>query len=316
MLTEPPTLATVPSRFDYPGAQPPDRSYRVDAEGISIAVNEWGRESDPVLYLVHGGADFSRTFDVFAPILAASGWRIVAWDHRGHGDSDHGQLYSFDADLRDAHHVLEAVTGQERVPVIGHSKGGAMMIALANAEPNRFSAIVNIDGMPWKNPAPDVAEHERTQFLSTEIDAWLAHRRRTAELVRRPGTPDELAARRGRMNTRFSHEWLRYLVSVGATESDDGWRWKLDPSIRMNGFGPWRPEWARYVLAGLAMPFLGILVGQREEMGWQTMPRHIEPWLPEDGRLLFLDDVGHFPHIEDPHRVATILQKFFAEARS
>ena len=59
----------------FPGAVAPARAYRVDADGVGIAVYEWGSESDPVLMLVHGGADFARTFDVLAPKLAAAGWR-------------------------------------------------------------------------------------------------------------------------------------------------------------------------------------------------------------------------------------------------
>ena len=30
-------------------------------------------------------------------------------------------------------------------------------------------------------------------MLATEVDAWLDHRRRTAELIRKPGTLDDLA---------------------------------------------------------------------------------------------------------------------------
>ena len=65
-----------------------------------------------------------------------------------------------------------------------------------------------------------------------------------AALVRKPGTLDELARRRGRMNPRLSREWLRYLVTVGARSDADGWRWKIDPSLRLGGFGPWRPDWS------------------------------------------------------------------------
>ena len=88
--------------FDYPGAEHPAREYKLHPNGVGIAVHEWGDEDAPPLLLVHGGMDFARTFDVFAPKLAAGGWRVVSWDHRGHGDSDHVELYSWDADMRDA----------------------------------------------------------------------------------------------------------------------------------------------------------------------------------------------------------------------
>ena len=56
----------------------------------------------PPLLLAHGGFDFAGTMDVFAPLLADAGWRVVCWDQRGHGDSDHALLYNWDADVRDA----------------------------------------------------------------------------------------------------------------------------------------------------------------------------------------------------------------------
>jgi pimeloyl-ACP methyl ester carboxylesterase len=112
------------------------------------------------------------------------------------------------------------------------------------------------------------------------------------------------------MNPRLPAEWLEYLVTVGGFESADGWRWKIDPSMRMGGFGPWRPEWALMRLPGLAMPFLGLLVSEAEDMGWGTMPEHVEPYLPPNGRCLLLEGLGHFAHIEDPDRVASIVLDF------
>src|SRR5262245_15420518 len=94
----------------FPGAVAPDRTGQVDAHGVGIATYEWGDAGSPPLFIAHGGFDFARTFDVFAPLLAAGGWRVVAWDQRGHGDSDHVALYSWDADLRDAVAVMQHVT--------------------------------------------------------------------------------------------------------------------------------------------------------------------------------------------------------------
>jgi pimeloyl-ACP methyl ester carboxylesterase len=294
------------SQYAYPGAVVPDREYDVASSGLRIAVHEWGKDADPPLFLVHGGFDFGRTYDAFAPILAAKGWRVITWDQRGHGDSEHAALYSWDGDLRDAMAVMDSVTGRP-APVIGHSKGGALMIQLADAQPFRFSHLVNLDGLPNKRRTPDVAEHERARMMAGDIAGWLDHRRRTASAERTPGTIEELAARRARMNPRLDAAWLRYLVTVGAIERPDGWRWKLDPSMRFGGFGPWRPEWTLLRLPGLPMPFLGVLGRELEEMGWGTLPHHVQPYLPPGGRCEVLDDVGHFVHIEQPHVVAGMI---------
>jgi pimeloyl-ACP methyl ester carboxylesterase len=295
----------------FPGAVAPDRTELVDAHGVGIATYEWGDASAPPLFIAHGGFDFARTFDVFAPMLAAGGWRVVAWDQRGHGDSDHAALYSWDADLRDAVAVMDHVT-TEPSPVIGHSKTGTLVVHLADAQPHRFSHVVNLDGLPSRRPWPDVANHERTRLLAAELESWLDHRRTADRAVRRPGTIDDLARRRGRMNPRLDLDWLRYLVTVGAREDEDGWRWKIDPSMRFGGFGPWRPEWAVMQMPGLSMPFLGVLGLQPEAMGWGTRPEDVLPYLPLDGRLEVLDDVGHFVHIEQPQRVAALVLDFLA----
>jgi pimeloyl-ACP methyl ester carboxylesterase len=293
-----------------PEARTPDREYRIDAGGVGIALHEWGDADASPLMLAHGGFDFGRTFDTFAPLMADAGWRVVSWDHRGHGDSDHAHLYSWDADLRDAATVFDHVALRTPVHVIGHSKGGALMLQLADAQPFRFRSLTNIDGIPSKRPIPDVAEHERTKMLVGELTGWLDHRERTAGAQRKPGTVDELAERRGRMNPRLSPEWLRYLVAVGAAEHDDGWRWKLDASMRFGGFGPWRPEWALMRLAGLGVPFYGMLVEIEERMGWGTSPHDVEPFLPEGGRLEMLAGVGHFAHIEQPRAMADRVLEF------
>ena len=295
---------TPPDHIDIPGARAPDRTYRIDAGGVGLAIHEWGDADAPPLVMAHGGFDFARTFDTFAPLLADAGWRVVSWDQRGHGDSTYAELYSWDADLRDAAAVFEHIGGRSPVPALGHSKGGAMLIQLADAEPFRFSSLINIDGVPSKRPIPDVAEHERTKMLVGEVTGWLDHRGRTAGLQRKPGTIDELAARRGRQNPRHSMDWLRYLVTVGANESEDGWRWKIDPSMRFGGFGPWRPEWAAMRMAGIGMPFFAMLVEIEEPMGWGTQPSEIEYYLPEGGRLDIVEGVGHFAHIERPDEIA------------
>jgi len=295
----------------FPGARRPDRRYVVDSSGVGIAVSEWGEPEAPPLLLAHGGFDFVGTFDVFAPLIAAGGWRVVAWDQRGHGDSAHAALYSWGADLRDVTAVLESLGDIGPLPFVGHSKGAGVLLDLAEAMPHRVSHVVNLDGLPSSRNLPDRID-ERTRMVSSELAGWLDHRRASATKRRRAGTLDELAERRRRMNPRLTMDWLRYLVTVGGRHDEDGWRWKIDPRLRMNGFGPWRPEWSLIRLPGLRMPFFGILAAQPEVMGWGTQMEDLEPWLPDGAEMETWDDSGHFVHIEFPERAAERVLDFLA----
>ena len=283
----------------------------VDARGVGIATYEWGDETRRPVFCVHGGLDFAATWDLVAPRLAGAGWRVIAWDQRGHGDSGHAPLYSWDADLRDAAAVIDNVTS-DPVPVIGHSKGGGLLMQLADAMPHRVSHIVNLDGLPSKHARPDVSDHERGRLLASDLEGWLDHRRRAAGAERKPGTLRDLAERRHKLNPRLPIEWLVYLASIGAYEGPDGWRWKLDPSMRFGGFGPWRPEWSMLRMPGLGMPFLGVLGLEIEPMGWGTKPEYVAGYLPEGARLETLADTGHFVHIERYAEVSDMILEFLA----
>ncbi len=148
----------------YPGARRPDRRRSVDSCGLRIAVYEWGDPDARPLLLHHGGFDFAGTYDGLAPLLADAGWRVVAFDQRGHGDSEHAALYSWPADLRDLKAVLDSI-GHQPIAALGHSKGGSQLTDLIHALPHRIARFVNIDGLPSDHRHLDVAEHERAKQL-------------------------------------------------------------------------------------------------------------------------------------------------------
>lgn len=293
----------------FPGARVPDRQRTVEAHGVRLAVYEWGDANALPLLLAHGGFDFARTFDVFAPLLADAGYRVVSYDHRGHGNSEHAELYSWQADERDLLAVANSVSPGP-FPVVGHSKGGSMLAHIIQALPHRFSRFASIDGLPFRQSPPDVANRERTVKLREEAVKWLEERRRAHEMERRPGSPRELAERRAKMNPRLSHEWLEYIVYAGAQKANDGWRWKLDPSLRMGGFGPWRSRWVTDRLPGFPIPLLGLFGTENEPMGWGVDPEALRKYLPRTARIEVLQDVGHFIHIERPQQTAELVLEF------
>src|ERR1700745_4530565 len=69
-------------------------------DGASIAYRCWGDPDGGSLMLVHGGAAHSRWWDHIAPLLT-DGWRVVAVDLSGHGDSDRRDRYSLDTLARE-----------------------------------------------------------------------------------------------------------------------------------------------------------------------------------------------------------------------
>ncbi|NQD38840.1 alpha/beta fold hydrolase [Permianibacter sp. IMCC34836] len=138
--------ATLPSPF-----VPPERQYRLTVDGLEIAVCEWGAADAPPLLLLHGWLDNAGSFFSLAPLLAAGQggqpYRCIAIDFLGHGASDHlpaGAQYHFIDGVYTVHALLKQLE-IERLPVLGHSMGGALALLFAGAFPEAVSHLISVE---------------------------------------------------------------------------------------------------------------------------------------------------------------------------
>jgi pimeloyl-ACP methyl ester carboxylesterase len=272
---------------------------------LGVHVVEWGPADGPPLVLVHGGGDFVRAFDGFAPLLAEAGWRVIAWDQRGHGDSDRAELYGWSAELRDLVGVLRAVPGGPH-PVIGHSKGGVIALDVAAARPSLVSAVVAIDGFIRRvfppQPAPDTAPR------------WLDLQR--SDRTARAEEAERLAEGRQALNPRLDRSWIDHLVAVGTRPAEPGGAlrsWKIDPAAFPLPPHGVTTEACLERMAAIRCPLLALVAGVPESMAGQPTADQVGAYLPESGRLEVLDGLGHFAHIEAPRHVADRVLTFLAE---
>ena len=106
-------------------------------DGVRLCWSSWQPETEPrgVVVLVHGYGEHSGRYDLVAEFLTGAGFRVVAFDQRGHGLSGGRPAFvtHFDEFLADLDVVLTSVNAEPcDVPVIlwGQSMGGARRGAL------------------------------------------------------------------------------------------------------------------------------------------------------------------------------------------
>jgi pimeloyl-ACP methyl ester carboxylesterase len=90
----------------------------------SIYVVETGEATAPPIVLSHGVTLSVRTWFHQLELLPSDGFRAIAYDHRGHGDSVLGDAgHSLDALAEDVRTVLLALDLHDAI-LVGHSMGG------------------------------------------------------------------------------------------------------------------------------------------------------------------------------------------------
>lgn len=104
----------------------------------------------PVVVLVHGTMDRATSFNR-AQRLLVDDHRVVRYDRRGYARSaELGPPASFSEQVDDLLDVVDDVSDGAPVVVFGHSYGGTVAVAAAEAAPERFAGIVAYEApLPW-----------------------------------------------------------------------------------------------------------------------------------------------------------------------
>lgn len=112
--------------------------------GIRVRVVEAGETESPAIVLVPGWGCSAWMFHANISALAADGFRAIAIDPKGHGLSDKPREPSEYTSIAMRDHLLEIIDalGLERVALLGHSMGAAMVAHAAEAAPERVSKVV------------------------------------------------------------------------------------------------------------------------------------------------------------------------------
>jgi len=153
---------------------------------VRLATRSWG-DGDPgrpLALLVHGVTSSSRTWWLVGPALAERGFRVLAVDLRGHGESPRGAVGLGADDLAaDVAETVAAVTGGAADGgaavdlLVGHSLGALVALALLVGRPGFANRVVLEDppgpnGIDWAGLG-DGIEHDVGRALR-EPDALQA----------------------------------------------------------------------------------------------------------------------------------------------
>lgn len=123
------------------------------AGGVRIAGDSWGNPNGPLVLLQHGGGQTRHAWKGAGERLGAAGYHAIAFDARGHGDSDWAPdgLYSQDAMVEDLKCVVAAL-GNPRPVLVGASMGGGTSLVAVGEDHVDATALVIVDIGPRIEP--------------------------------------------------------------------------------------------------------------------------------------------------------------------
>jgi pimeloyl-ACP methyl ester carboxylesterase len=149
-----------------------------DSDGVQIAYLDEG-QGEPIL-LIHGFASNVVTNWIdshWVRTLTGAGWRVIAYDNRGHGESEKlydPELYGAPMMAEDARRLLDHLDIAQ-VDVLGYSMGARIAAFLLSAHPERVRSVIfgglgihMVRGMVGSGPLAKALEAPRIEDVTND----------------------------------------------------------------------------------------------------------------------------------------------------
>ena len=173
----------------------PDPHYRWPLPtGVTIAADAWGPVDGPTVLLQHGGGQTRHAWKGAGRALGEAGYRAVAFDARGHGDSDWSReaIYTQDSMVEDLT-ALVALLGDPHPILVGASMGGGTSLVAIGEGHVDAAGLILVDVSPVVEPAGVEKIHQfmfghpegfgSLDEVADAITAYQPHRPRPRDLA-------------------------------------------------------------------------------------------------------------------------------------
>ena len=277
-----------------------------EVRGLRYHVRRWPGGPGRRVVLLHGWMDVSASFQFLVDALP-SHWEVFAPDWRGYGLSDWGKsdCYWFPDYLADLDALLEHISPQAPVDLVGHSLGGNVACLYGGVRPARIRRLVNLEGFGMPATQPEQAPGRYTRWLD--------------ELGERKGFRPyadfaALAERMQQNNPRLTSERAEFLARHWGRELPDGQvQLRGDPAHKVVYPLLYRYEEARACWREVTAPVLWVDAAESkalERVGLDAAQHAERRAAFRNLRHVTVSNAGHMLHHDQPERVARLLEEF------
>ncbi|TAL00296.1 MAG: alpha/beta hydrolase [Rhodospirillaceae bacterium] len=138
--------------------------------GVAISGDVWGDPHGPLVMLQHGGGQTRHAWKSLGETLGQAGYRAVAFDARGHGDSQWAPSGIYGAnDMVDDLCCVAKALGSDHPILVGASMGGSTSLVAVGENRLAASALVLVDTAPQIEPGG--ARHIQ-EFMTQKPDGF------------------------------------------------------------------------------------------------------------------------------------------------
>lgn len=266
----------------------------------------------PIAVFLHGFLDHAGAWEGVAQHLPGERYAL---DHRGHGRSAHnprGASYLFADYVADVDALLDTLSPDAPVHLVGHSMGGTIATLYAGARPARVRSVVSLDGLGIADGVSGRAFAD-SDPVSERMVKFLDGVRSPPRHKPMPSL-SYAAHRLASSHARIGPAWALRLAERSTTPAPDAGpeavTWSFDPTHRTRSPIPYRHSHHVPLLRRIVCPVLAV----RPDAPTFTAEdiAALESEIPNLQRRL-VPGTTHMMHLEEPQAIATHIAEFWRQ---
>ncbi|XHS76347.1 alpha/beta fold hydrolase [Burkholderiaceae bacterium UC74_6] len=280
--------------------------------GLTHHLLRWGtpRAGQPLLVMAHGWMDVGASFQFIVDALQQDR-EVLAFDWRGFGmsESSGSDSYWFPDYLGDLDALLDAVSPDAPVDLLGHSMGGNLVMSYAGLRPERVRKLINLEGFGLPDVAPEGAPKRIVQWLD-EL--------KVEQQLKPYASLAAVAERLVKTNPRLALDKALWLAGHWSRQTGhEEYQLRADPAHKRANPVPYRwaeieAQWQQITapllwVEGANTPFPGFWGDRYPKTELQRRRAVVA-----GAQLAVLPDAGHMLHHDQPERLARRLEDFLS----
>ncbi|HVF17301.1 MAG TPA: alpha/beta hydrolase [Steroidobacteraceae bacterium] len=277
----------------------------INVRGLNFQLYRWTGDDPQPLVFAHGWGDNGETFQFVVDHLSTRR-SVVAFDARGFGRTEWPQDgYWFPDYLADLEAVLDFISPERPVDLLGHSMGGNVAMMYAGIRPQRVRRLINLEGFGLRSMNAELAPARYREWLDEVKEGTDFATYNDFEQF------EKVLARR---NPRTPAERIAFIARSWARQREDG-RVELVSDPRHKRVNPvlYQRDQTEACWREIIAPVLFVIGGKSEHAQRFAEPLRAEHFAAQFRSLTTttLPDAGHMLHHEFPVEVAELIEQFF-----
>ena len=286
--------------------------------GCRYHLRQWGNPAGEPLVLAHGWMDVAASWQFMVDALSENflhSRRIIAFDWRGFGltETPATDSYWFPDYLGDLDALLDAISPEQAIDLVGHSMGGNITMMYAGVRPARIRRLVNLEGFGMPATRPAQAPGRLGQWLDE-----LRQLRQGEMALKTYADAEAVAQRLIKTNPRLGEDKAAWLARHWAQADASGqWRILGDAAHKIINPSLYRVEEALEIFKRIGAPVLAVEASDDSLGQWwkgkYTLDEYHERLkaVPQV-TVARIEDAGHMLHHDQPLALAKMLEAFFS----